>query len=339
MTVIAALPENVRSLLLDTLNAEFATVSGAGVPIDTPMLIFPTGGLQTFDVCTGVAYPAKAERARNNPKVGLLFEGGKDRPVVSIAGLAAVRDSDIQANTLRYLGETAWARPLNPPWSVARKAVYYWSRLLVAITPVRVLWWDSPEAMDGAPQRWDAPAGAIYPKSDPKPTSAPSVSPKWPEQRWQDLAEGAIKLGLPHHLTLCDKDGYPLPIRARALKLTATGFEIGIPAGAPWPRTGKGSLTFVGRETFIGNVQDNGDMLSLTVERALPINPFMNDPREFWEPSQAIYDAMMGRLQHELARRGQSIPVLPETEPELTEYAKLRRAKLGENFETSLPTE
>jgi hypothetical protein len=339
MNLMKDLPRSVVDLLLSGLTGEFATVNSKGLPIDTPMLIFPSEGLKTLDVCTGLAYPAKAERARNNPKVGLLYEGGPDQPVVSIAGLAAVRDTDIQANTLRYISETAFARPLNPSWSLARKAVYYWSRMLIAITPVRVLWWDRPDEMDKPPQRWDAPADMVYPKSDPKPPGALSATPKWPERSWRELAQSVQKFNLPGHLTLCDADGYPLPIRARSWEITSEGFRLDIPAGAPWRRAGMATLSFLGRETFVGHVRDDGKALLFAVERPLPILPFVNDPKELWEPSPAVYEAVMGRLKSELARRGQPIPVLPEDEPEPTAYAKHRRAKLGGTFESVLPTE
>ncbi len=326
----AGLPNRVTELLRSSMFTQFATVNSAGVPIDTPMLCLPSEGLRTIDIATGLAYPAKAERARKNPKVGLLIEGGPGEPVVSVAGIAAVRDANLQANAERYIAETSWANPSDVPWSEARKANFYWSRIFVSVTPKRVLWWDTADAMDEAPNRWDVPPGTVFPKSDPEPPGAISAPSKWEQRPWPEQARDAVSANLPGHISLCDDEGFPLPIRAREIELHDDGFRVDLPKGAPWRRSGLATLTFEGRATFVGAVKAEEQAVVLRVERALPVLPLLVDQSQVWNPSPSIYNSLMARLRHEVARRGQPIPTPPKAQPESTIGAKRRIARISQ---------
>jgi hypothetical protein len=323
------LPDEVVKVMNTSIFAEYATVSAQGVPIDTPTFAFMAIDGTSVDIATGLAYPAKAERARRNPHVGLLFEGLPGEPVVSVAAMAAVRDASIQANVDRYIAETiAYYHTYSSgnPWEVGRKAVYYWARIFVECTPKRILWWSSAAEMDKPPQRWEAPAGFAFPKSDPAPTAKPSKVPAWPTHDWRKRGGEMLTMGLGAHLTLVDDEGFPLPIRARAVTQTANGFDIELPVGAPWNIQGQATLCFIGLATFVGTAKPGTNGAHMTVERILPTLPTMQDSSEIWTPSETTYKGLMGRLEEELARRGQPLPRVPEHTPTPTE-GSVRRAE------------
>jgi hypothetical protein len=192
MSGLRELPEKVFRLIESGVVAEFSTVSSAGVPIDTPTYYFPSDDMETLDLATGLPNPAKAERARRNPKVGLLIEGAADEPIVVVRAHAAVRDSDIQSNAIRYLAETGYRGISHGiTWEKARLAVTYWSRIIIENKPERIYWWDNPAAVDGPPQVWNAARGTAYPQSDPPPPGKMQPS-AWPVRAWQVVAKFAV---------------------------------------------------------------------------------------------------------------------------------------------------
>jgi hypothetical protein len=318
------LPGRVARFLKSGFTAEYATVSAAGMPVDTPVLYFPSPGLASIDLATGLSYPAKAERARRNPKVGMLIEGGPDDPVVSIAGMAAVRDADLQANVDRYLSEASYTLAHNPDWELAQKAVWYWSRIIVEVMPARMAWWPNPAAMDRPPELWDAPEGTVWPVSDPAPAGKTSKAAQWRQAPWEALAREALARGDKPYLTVIDELGFPRPVGARSATITGDGFRLEMPIGVPWSIAGKACLTFRGIETFLGEI--SGD--ELLVERTLPVFPMTTDMTQLWEPTEDTRSQLMARLEYELARRGQPIPAIPDTRPPPTEYYRLRLERM-----------
>ena len=321
------LPIAVTKVIEGSIVSEFATVSGAGVPIDTPTYCFPSNDLVSIGVATGLSYPAKAERARRNPKVGLLLEGLPGEPVVLIRGIAAVRDADLQANAIRYISETGYeavAAAAKLSWEDARKALWYWTRIIVDIAPERVMWWDEAAAMDKAPHILTVPPLAGF-RSDPAPPGRGSAPSQWPQKSWQEIADIAAERGAPGHLTLLDGAGWPLPVRARTCERIEGGFRLDLPAGAPWPqRSGKATLTFQGVETFVGNAIDEDGAIRLVVERALPQHPLILDPAQVLSPNEDVRTQLLARLTEETARRGQPLPVLPDEPPARTRLAQAR---------------
>jgi len=335
MTYLDHLPEPVGNLVRSRFVCEWATVSKAGVPINSPLVPFTSDDLETIDCATGLAYPAKAERARRNPKVGMLFEGGADDPVVSVAGMAAVRDSDFQANLERYLSEeilTTMLDPANTDYaSVTRHAIWYFTRIVVCVKPAVVRWWNSPAELDGAPAEWRAPAGTEFPQSDPAPPGAMAKAPWQGAPPWREVAASALGRNAPGHLTLVDAEGYPLPVRARAIEPTESGFRLDMPGWLPWS-AGKATLSFEGLEIFVGDAACTGSQVELVVERALPVMPLLANPGEILRPRPETKQALMDRIARELERRGARLPVMPESPPEPTAGARFR-AEAAYGFE------
>lgn len=323
-----AMPPKVQELIRKRTVCEYATISKAGVPIDTPTYYFPAADLSTIDIGTGMSYPVKADRARNNPKVGLLIEGAANEPVISVSGMAAVRDADIQANLERYMAETILSPTTHPelvPWENTRQRHYYLSRIIVCVAPARIRWWPNRDAAQtGEPTEWRAPADAQFPESDPAPPGKPTPGPDWRQRTWQELAARVMEEGMPAHLTLVDGEGFPLPLRVVDCRRVEDGFAMRVPRTAPW-REGKATLSFVGKEIFVGDAIVDGDETLVRVERVLPSLPTVDVASGRQDEVPLLYQ----RLRDELDRRGLPLPIAPEAPPQPTEGCLLRAAEYG----------
>lgn len=312
------LPAMTLPVYRQFMTCEFATLTAKREPITYPLTPYVGDDGTTLDVSTGVTYPAKAERARRNPKVAILYSypqgsGIPNAPTVLVYGHAAVRDGNLQANMDRYVRELQrrdFLPPL-PKW-ILRRIGWYFARIWIEVTPQRVLWWENGQ-LDAAPQEWMAPQNLVLPISDPAPQGA--QPPRWKDTPadWQPRADYAAQnLGAPV-LTVVDAAGYPVPYRVKKAVKTNSGFQLELPAYLPAPAQGAACLTFhnhpekfTGQENmvFMGSV-NNG---AFTVERC---------PGDWSLPTRGLASLfsffgngfkLAPRLKAEAARRGQPVP-------------------------------
>jgi pyridoxamine 5'-phosphate oxidase-like protein len=146
----ASLPQEVQQVFDRFITTEYTTVDSQGQAITWPVTPYYSGGAQTIDVTTGLGYPKKAEDARSNPQVALLFSdptgSGLERPpAVLVQGTAIVDDEDLDANRERYVRESVEKLPatrsMHPPKPIRRMFDWYYARLYVYVRPERVYVW------------------------------------------------------------------------------------------------------------------------------------------------------------------------------------------------------
>ncbi|NMO01252.1 pyridoxamine 5'-phosphate oxidase family protein [Gordonia sp. TBRC 11910] len=303
---------------------EYASVSRDGTPVTWPVTPYSGTDRGTVDISTGLTYPLKAERARRNPKVALSFSeptgSGLDAPATFvIQGYATVRDADLRANSARYLAQSAERFPdltASTPDAVMRRMAWYWTRIWVEVTPVRVLWWPGGD-LTAAPQVWEPASPFDVPASDPAPggRGAGSWNCATPEP-WQRKTLHAIEaLGLPV-LTVVDDAGWPLPLRMRAAQRTDFGFRLTPPNGVTIP-DGAACLTFhTHAETFdsqsnvgvIGTCRWVGESVEFHAERLMQNFDVPRNPLRRAVHMLSAGRKLKRRLDSEAQRRGQRVP-------------------------------
>jgi hypothetical protein len=303
------------------ITTEYASLTAKGQPITYP--VTPYIGDGTLDVTTGLTYPSKADRARRNPKVALLYSdsvgsGLTNPPTALVYGYAAVRDADLQANTDRYVSEALVRLPAAykgmPPFLLKRMS-WYFARIWIEITPTKILWWENG-ALDQSPQEWHASSSLILPASDPTPKGASPAAWKEAPQDWRaSVSHAAREMGAPV-LTVVDSDGFPVPFRVDHTQLTPDGFQLEFFNGMPAPATGLASLTFHthpevfnGQENlvYVGTIEPNGQFI---VERQLGDWSLKGNALTRSISFMTSGRKLAPRLQAEAARRGQRVPVV-----------------------------
>ena len=216
----ASLPEDVQAVFDRFITTEYTTIDGRGQPITWPVTPYYSPGEESIDVTTGLGYPKKANDARDNPKVGLLFSdptgsGLESAPQVLVQGTAIVDDEDLDANRERYSRESVKKLPATremlPPQPVRRFLNWYFTRLYVHVRPERVFVWRAADATE-EPELLGTHLEEVRSGQDEEPLvdrAAPEGSePRWDERMNElgDRYDTAV-------LSIVAPDGFPFSAR------------------------------------------------------------------------------------------------------------------------------
>lgn len=315
-------PDELGEVFEQALTCEYASLTRAGAPVTVPST--PYVGSGTLDVSTGLSYPAKAERARRNPKVALLYAdaigtGAARPPVVLVQGHAAVRDADLQGNTDRYarlaLAKLPGATKGQPKF-LLRRMKFYYARIWIEIVPQRIVWWESRD-LAGEPQVWQAAGAGPLAQSDPAPSGRQPAAWLTPPGDWRAVAARALSELPLADLTFVGADGYPVCLPVSPGALAGDELPLGLGAGALEPRDGPACLTVHGHDerfttqenhTLIGSLVQGDSGPSLRVERALADWSLTGSRAQIALGFMRKGRMLSPRLESEAARRGQPVP-------------------------------
>jgi hypothetical protein len=320
----AGWPEAVLPVFERAVTVEYASLSRARQPVTFPVTPYVGEDGRTLDVSTGLTYPTKAERARRNPKVCLLYSdpvgAGLDAPpVVLVQGQATIRDADLQTGMDRYvrlaLGRFPEAYQGQPKW-LLRQLDWYFARIWVQVTPSRIFWWPGGR-VDEPPREWAAPLGTTAPPSDPAPGG--KQPPAWAEAPadWRATAAYALERLPLRDLTWVGPDGFPVAYPVAQAERTAEGFRLQLGRGVPGQAEGPACLTFhahprqfTGQENraFVGRAEWTDGEVRFGVER--PLGDWSLGGNKLVQTVGFLLKGrkLAPRLRAEAARRGQGPP-------------------------------
>jgi hypothetical protein len=239
----ASLPPEIQSVFDRYITTEYTTIDRAGQPITWPVTPYYAPGDPCIDVTTGLGYPKKANDARANPKVAMLFSdptgsGIEGAPQVLVQGTADVDDRDLDANRERYKREIVEKLPSTqsemPPKVFERFIGWYLTRIYIHVRPERIyVWADGDPARE--PQLFDSRLEEVRSGHDEEP-DAPHADAAGGVVAWDERMD---ELGARYPeavVTLVCPDGFPFSVRVpvevdRDAQLVRLG---GAPVGVPW---------------------------------------------------------------------------------------------------------
>lgn len=147
------LPKEIDAVFREFRTCEFSTLVKDGTPITWPTtpLYQPEKG--HFLIATSIGLPQKAFNIRRNPRVSLLFSdstgsGLVNPPAVLVQGDAEAPEEIVTLDKRsESLARVVFSRqPAGEMYSSNALLRYlfdwYYMRLLIYVTPQRILWWD-----------------------------------------------------------------------------------------------------------------------------------------------------------------------------------------------------
>ncbi|HVE75602.1 MAG TPA: hypothetical protein VND22_02415 [Actinomycetota bacterium] len=145
--MIEKVPSDLARIFDRFIVTEYAYFTPKGEPLCWPVTPYWNPNKNIISIATGLAYPTKADYAKKNPKVALLFSASKgsglpDSTHVLVQGDATVRDENIQENTDRYVSEMRRKFPqarLALNGLTVKMLDFYLPRLWVEVSPVRII--------------------------------------------------------------------------------------------------------------------------------------------------------------------------------------------------------
>lgn len=210
----ASLPADVQAVFDRFITTELTTVDRAGQPITWPVTPYYRPGGPCIDITTGLGYPKKADDARGNPLVALLFSdptgsGLQDPPVVLVQGSADVDDRDLDSNRERYARESAEKLPGMAKFQpLFRLLPWYSTRIYVHIRPERVYVWRG----GGEPELYDCHIEEVRSGHSEEPERF-HAAPEGGRTTWHPRLN---ELGVTFPtavLSIVSPDGFPFAIR------------------------------------------------------------------------------------------------------------------------------
>jgi hypothetical protein len=270
--VTSSLPQDVRRCFERFVTTEFTTIDARQQPITWPVTPYYRPGGPSIDVTTGLGYPKKADDARRNPHVALLFSDPTGAAIegdiqVLVQGTAEVDDRDLNANKERYWRES-WeklpgTRDAHPPKLLRGLFGWYYTRIYVRVRPERIFVWGDGD-VSAPPEVHDSHLEEVRSGHSEEPPEAHEPKAGGPVA-WDERID---ELGARHPtavLSWVGPDGFPLAVRVPVeLHRDARRIRIGAePAGLPLAE-GRACLTAHAHDKSFSwqeNFQVRGDLV------------------------------------------------------------------------------